>query len=53
MSANERSLTTSSAMNTQGNTAVPSPANTGGPNQADEQTEPTSALSIFSIDYKK
>ncbi len=51
MSANERSLTTSSS--SQGNTGGPSPANTGGPNQSDEQNEPTSALSIFALDYKK
>jgi hypothetical protein len=49
MSANERSLTT----NTQGNAGGPSPANTGGPNQSDEQNEPTSGFSIFALDYKK
>ncbi len=49
MSSNERSMVSSA----QGNAGGPSPANTGGPNQSDEQTEPTSALGIFALDYKK
>lgn len=51
MSVNERdrSLGASSTMNNQG-TGGSSP---GGPNQSDEQTEPTSSLGIFALDYKK
>jgi hypothetical protein len=52
MSVNERSFTTSSASNNQG-TGGSSPVTSGGPNPSDEQTEPTSALSIFALDYKK
>ena len=54
MSAIERTFTNSSAMSIQGNTSGgPSPANTGGPNPSDEQTEPSSAFGIFALDYKK
>jgi hypothetical protein len=52
MSANDRSLATSPSMNMQGS-GGPSPATTGGPNNSDEQTEPTSSFGIFALDYKK
>jgi hypothetical protein len=45
MNINERTLTTTSALNTQGSG--------GATNHADEQAEPTTTLSIFSLDYKK
>lgn len=43
----------SASMSAQGNMGGPSPASTGGQNPNDEQTEPTSTLGIFSLDYKK
>ncbi|CAF3835359.1 unnamed protein product [Adineta steineri] len=48
MSVNDRSLTTSASMNMQGfgNSSA-------GSNQSDEQVEPASTLSIFSLDMKK
>ncbi len=45
MNINERTLTTAGTMNTQGSG--------GASNHTDDQTEPTSTLSIFSMDYKK
>jgi hypothetical protein len=45
MNINERTLTTSATMNPQGSG--------GTSNNSDDQTEPTSTLSIFSQDYKK
>ncbi|CAF4177823.1 unnamed protein product, partial [Rotaria sordida] len=45
MNINERSLTTMSTLNAQGSR--------GTSNQSDEQTEPSTTLSIFALDYKK
>jgi hypothetical protein len=45
MNINERTLTTAPTMNTQGSG--------GTSNHSDDQIEPTSTLSIFSLDYKK
>ncbi|CAF3473808.1 unnamed protein product [Rotaria sp. Silwood1] len=54
MSVNERSSATSSAMSTQSGSGQSTTATTsGGPNHSDEQVEPASTLSIFSLDYKK
>ena len=53
MSFNERSLATSASINAQGNASSSSLASAGGPNNSDEQTEPTSTLGIFALDYKK
>jgi len=53
MSATDRSSGTSSATNTQGTGGVSPGGTPGGPNNSEEQTEPTSTLSIFALDYKK
>ena len=45
MNLNERSLATAAMLNAQGSAAVS--------NQAQENVEPSSTLSIFSADYKK
>jgi hypothetical protein len=45
MNINERTLTTTSTLNAQGSG--------GASNNSDEQAEPSSKLSIFSLDYKK
>jgi len=45
MNINERTLTTGSTSNTQGSG--------GASNNSDDQAEPSTALSIFSLDYKK
>jgi len=45
MNINERTLTTTSTLNSQGSG--------GTSNHSDEQPEPTTTLSIFSLDYKK
>jgi hypothetical protein len=50
MSVSDRSLATSSGISMQGGGGS---STSGGPNQADDQTEPTSTLGIFALDYKK
>lgn len=52
MSVNERSSSASAGANSQGaGTAFAS--STGGPNNSDEQVEPSSTFGIFSVDFKK